>query len=138
MYNKISFKPISKTRVQSSSAPQPRYTPSAPIQTLTHSPATLSQRQFEQLIHDENQDIGQMLMPQAMITATDADGHIDEDERQRIYQQVNIFDLNTEEKACLLYKLPRPLLSQELNKQINIYTVIYIVTLHNYYQKITI
>ena len=85
-----------------------------------------------------------MLMPQAMITATDADdaddadGHIDEDERQRIYQQVNIFDLNTEEKACLLYELPRPLLSQELNKKINIYTVIYIVTLHNYYQKITI
>jgi uncharacterized membrane protein YebE (DUF533 family) len=82
-----------------------------------------------------------MLMSRAMITATDADdadGHIDEDERQRIYQQVNIFDLNTEEKACLFYKLPRPLLSQELNKKINIYTVIYIVTLHNYYQKITI
>jgi uncharacterized membrane protein YebE (DUF533 family) len=77
-------------------------------------------------------------MSRAMITATDADGHIDKNERQRIYQQVNIFDLNTEEKACLFYELPRPLLSQELNKQINIYTVIYIVTLHNYYQKITI
>ncbi len=101
-------------------ASQSRYTPSAPKQTLTYSPATLTQRQFEQVVQyeDENQDTGQMLMLRAMITAANADGHIDESERQRIYQQVDDFDLTIKDKASLFDELRRPLSLQELVKAV--------------------
>ena len=107
-------------------ASQSRYTPSAPKQTLTYSPATLTQRQFEQVVQDEdedededeNQDTGQMLMLRAMITAANADGHIDESERQRIYQQVDDFDLTIKDKASLFDELRRPLSLQELLKAV--------------------
>jgi uncharacterized membrane protein YebE (DUF533 family) len=105
-------------------APQSRYIPSAqtlaqaPTQTLTYSPATLSQQQFEQVVQDENHDIGQMLMLRAMITAADADGHIDENERQRIYLQVDNFDLSNEDKASLFDELRHPLSLQELVKAV--------------------
>jgi hypothetical protein len=98
-------------------APQSRYIPSIssmPKQALTYSPATLTQQQFEQVVQDENHDTGQMLMLRAMITAANADGHIDENERQRIYQQVDDFDLSTEDKASLFDELRRPLSLQEL------------------------
>ena len=102
------------------SASQSRYIPSAPKRTLTYSPATLTQRQFEQVVQDEdeNQDTGQMLMLRAMITAANADGHIDENERQRIYQQVDDFDLTIKDKASLFDELRRPLSLQELVKAV--------------------
>jgi uncharacterized membrane protein YebE (DUF533 family) len=105
-------------------APQSRYIPSIssissmPKQALTYSPATLTQQQFEQVVQDENHDTGQMLMLRAMITAANADGHIDENERQRIYQQVDDFDLSTEDKASLFDELRRPLSLQELVKAV--------------------
>jgi uncharacterized membrane protein YebE (DUF533 family) len=89
-----------------------------PKQALTYSPATLTQQQFEQVVQDENHDTGQMLMLRAMITAANADGHIDENERQRIYQQVDDFDLSTEDKASLFDELRRPLSLQELVKAV--------------------
>ncbi|PKG96660.1 tellurite resistance TerB family protein [Paraglaciecola sp. MB-3u-78] len=93
---------------------QSRYTPSAPKQTLTYSPATLSQQQFDQVVQDESHDTGQMLILRGMLTAANADGHIDENERQRIYQQVDNFDLTTEDKAKLFDELRHPLSLQEL------------------------
>jgi uncharacterized membrane protein YebE (DUF533 family) len=99
-------------------APQSRYIPSAPKQTLTYSPATLTQQQFAQVVRDESHDTGQMLMLRAMITAANADGHIDEHERQRIYQQVDNFDLTTEDKASLFDELRHPLSLQELVKAV--------------------
>jgi uncharacterized membrane protein YebE (DUF533 family) len=105
-------------------APQSRYIPSIssissmPKQALTYSPATLTQQKFEQVVQDENHDTGQMLMLRAMITAANADGHIDENERQRIYQQVDDFDLSTEDKASLFDELRRPLSLQELVKAV--------------------
>lgn len=112
--------------LQSSSAMQPtpalqsRYIPSAskPKQALTYSPASLTQQQFEQVVRDENHDTGQMLMLRAMITAAYADGHIDENERQKIYQQVDNFDLTTEDKASLFDELRHPLSLQELVKAV--------------------
>lgn len=83
-------------------------------QALTYSPATLSQQQFDQVVQDESHDTGQMLILRAMITAANADGHIDENERQRIYQQVDDFDLITEDKAKLFDELRHPLSLQEL------------------------
>jgi uncharacterized membrane protein YebE (DUF533 family) len=93
---------------------QSRYTPSAPKQALTYSPATLSQQQFDQVVQDESHDTGQMLLLRGMITAANADGHIDENERQQIYQQVDNFDLTTEDKAKLFDELRHPLSLQEL------------------------
>lgn len=53
-------------------------------------------------------------MLQAMIAATNADGHIDEDERQVIYQQVDTYDLSISDKASLFEELRRPLSLEEL------------------------
>jgi len=107
-----------EAKLQPASEPAPthqsRYIPSAPAQALTYSPATLSQQQFEQVVQDENHDTGQMLMLRAMITAANADGHIDENERQQIYQQVDDFDLTIEDKASLFDELRYPLSLQEL------------------------
>jgi uncharacterized membrane protein YebE (DUF533 family) len=97
---------------------QSRYIPSSPRQTLTYSPTTLTQQQFEQVILDENQDSGQMLILRAMITAANADWHIDENERQQIYQQVDDFDLTTEDKASLFDELRRPMSLEELVKAV--------------------
>ncbi|MFT4654656.1 MAG: uncharacterized membrane protein YebE (DUF533 family) [Patiriisocius sp.] len=93
---------------------QSRYIPSSGEQTLTYSPSWLSQQQFEQVIHDDNHESGQMLMLRAMISAANADGHIDENERQRIYQQVDNFDLSSKDKACLFDELRSPLSLSDL------------------------
>lgn len=101
-------------------SPQSRYIPSisAPKQALTYSPATLSEQQFDHVVKDENHNTGQMLMLRAMITAAHADGHIDENERHKIYQQVDDFDLTTEDKASLFDELRHPLSLQELVKAV--------------------
>lgn len=88
---------------------QSQYIPSSPKQTLTYSPSLLSQQQFEQVIDNENHASGQMLMLRAMIAAANADGHIDEAERQQIFQQVDHFDLSNNDKARLFDELRRPL-----------------------------
>lgn len=93
---------------------QSQYIPSQPKQNLTYSPSTLSQRQFEQVIEDEQNESGQMLLLRAMITAANADGHIDENERQRIYEQVDNLELSVEDKAGLFDELRRPLSMEQL------------------------
>lgn len=95
---------------------QSRYIPSQPnAQTnLTYSPDSLSKQQFERVINEENSDNGQMLLLRAMITAANADGHIDENERQRIYAQVDELDLSVADKASLFDELRRPLSLEEL------------------------
>jgi uncharacterized membrane protein YebE (DUF533 family) len=74
----------------------------------------LSQQQFDQVVQDETQDTGQMLILRAMITAANADGHIDDNERQRIYHQVDKFDLSTDDKAKLFDELRNPLSLEQL------------------------
>jgi uncharacterized membrane protein YebE (DUF533 family) len=53
-----------------------------------------------------------------MITAANADGHIDENERQRIYQQVDNFDLSNADKASLFDERRHPLSLQEKVKSV--------------------
>jgi uncharacterized membrane protein YebE (DUF533 family) len=53
-----------------------------------------------------------------MITAANADGHIDENERQRIYQQVDNFDLSNADKASLFNERRQPLSLQEKVKSV--------------------
>lgn len=87
------------------------YTPSSQQRqaSLTYSPATLSQRQFEAVVEDESANAGQMLLLRAMITAANADGHIDGDERERIYQQVEQLELSVQDKAGLFDELRNPM-----------------------------
>lgn len=85
------------------------YIPSQPKANLTYSPASLSRQQFENVVNDDNSDNGQMLLLRAMIAAANADGHIDESERQGIYQQVDNFDLSVTDKASLFDELRKPL-----------------------------
>lgn len=86
-----------------------RYTPSEPKANLTYSPASISKQQFEKVIHDEASGQGQMLLLRAMIAAANADGHIDENERQRIYQQVDNLTLSISDKASLFDEVRKPL-----------------------------
>jgi len=91
-------------------AAESRYTPSQQRQDpLTYSPATLSQKQFDDVVKDESANTGQMLLLRAMIAAANADGHIDGDERERIYQQVEQLELSVEDKAGLFDELRNPM-----------------------------
>lgn len=77
--------------------------------TLTYSANTLSQQQFSQVVAEQHDPSGQMLLLRAMITAANADGHIDEQERQRIYAQVDTMELSANDKAALFDELRNPL-----------------------------
>lgn len=71
-------------------------------------PARIAQKQFEEVVEDSNPN-GQMLLMRAMIAAAHSDGHIDNDERQRIFAQVDSMDLSVQEKATLFDELRKPL-----------------------------
>lgn len=68
----------------------------------------VSENRFDEIIEDESADGGQMLLMQAMIAAAYADGHIDNDEQARIFNQVEQMELSTAEKASLFDELRRP------------------------------
>jgi uncharacterized membrane protein YebE (DUF533 family) len=103
-----------QTSHSSPASSQSRYIPSEVQQPLTYSPASISQKRFEQVVSEENNESGQMIILRAMITAANADGHIDENERQRIYQQVDNLQLSVEDKAGLFGELRSPLFLQAL------------------------
>lgn len=67
-----------------------------------------NENRFDQIIEDEVSENGQMLILQAMIAAAFADGHIDSQEQQRIYNHVDNLQLSVEEKASLLDELRNP------------------------------
>lgn len=71
----------------------------------------VSENRFDEIIEEDN---GQMLLMQAMIAAAYADGHIDNDEQQRIFNQVEEMDLSTAEKASLFDELRRPKSMQQI------------------------
>jgi uncharacterized membrane protein YebE (DUF533 family) len=80
-------------------------------------PARIQQQQFEEVVEDTNPN-GQMLLMRAMITAAHSDGHIDDQERQQIFAQVDTMDLSVEEKATLFDELRKPLGIAELVSQV--------------------
>lgn len=67
-----------------------------------------SETRFTEVVEDDHSDSGQLLLMQAMIAAAYADGHIDAQEQQRIFQQVESMDLTVEEKASLFDELRSP------------------------------
>lgn len=80
----------------------------APSTNFDFAPARIQQKQFEEVIDDSNPN-GQLLLMRAMITAAHSDGHIDNEERQRIFSQVDSMALSTQEKATLFDELRKPL-----------------------------
>ncbi len=85
--------------------------------TFDFRPASIEQRAFEEVVEDDNPS-GQMLIMRAMISAANADGHIDDSERSRIFSQVDSMDLTIEEKATLFDELRRPLSLSELISEV--------------------
>ncbi|MBE1300346.1 MAG: DUF533 domain-containing protein [Alteromonadaceae bacterium] len=72
------------------------------------------EERFVEIVQDEESDSGQMLLMRAMIAAAYADGHIDANEQQRIFAQVENLDLSTAEKASLFDELRNPLSLEHL------------------------
>lgn len=86
---------------------------------LTYSPQSLSREQFEAIVDESKDDSAeQMLLLRAMITAADADGHIDANERDAIFEQVSNMQLSVEDKASLFDEIRRPLSVEELVAQV--------------------
>lgn len=80
-------------------------------------PNHLQQQDFEHVVEDNNEE-GQLLIMRAMITAAHADGHIDDLERQRIFERVNDLELSVEEKATLFDELRNPISVEQLIAQV--------------------
>lgn len=97
---------------------QSTYIPSQQQTQLTYSPNTLSQKQFNDVVEDRRDNSGQMLLLRAMISAAFADGHIDESERQTIFDRVQDLQLTVEEKAGLFDELRTPLDQAQLVQQV--------------------
>lgn len=88
-------------------------------QPLTYSPQTLSRAEFDSIVDDSKDDSSeQMVLLRAMITAADADGHIDATERDRIFEQVSTMELSVADKASLFDELRRPLSIEQLVEQV--------------------
>lgn len=59
-----------------------------------------------------------LLVLRAMITAAYADGHIDTDERVKIYQRIESLDLSHAEKGLLMDEISEPLILEQLVQQV--------------------
>ncbi|MEE4173716.1 MAG: tellurite resistance TerB family protein [Xanthomonadales bacterium] len=59
-----------------------------------------------------------LLVLRAMITAAHADGHIDTDERLKIYQRIESLDLSHAEKGLLMEEISAPLDLEQLVQQV--------------------
>lgn len=81
-------------------------------QSFDFRPNQYEQRTFEHVA--ESSDSGQLILMRAMIAAAYADGHIDEQERQRIFAQVETMELSVHEKAMLFDELRKPMTLSEL------------------------
>ncbi|HSN52956.1 MAG TPA: tellurite resistance TerB family protein, partial [Woeseiaceae bacterium] len=68
---------------------------------------------------DAGQDNGALLLLRAMITAAASDGHMDSDERDRVFDEAGKLDLSAQEKATLFDELQRPLTMRDLVSQVD-------------------
>jgi len=78
----------------------------------------MTRQQFDAVTVAKDNNQGPMLLLRAMIAAANADGHIDGDERERIYQRVETMDLSVADKAALFDELRTPLTLSELVAQV--------------------
>lgn len=76
----------------------------------------ISEERFEKAIADDASSNG-LLLVRAMIAAGYADGHLDDDERNRIFSEVTRMKLSTEDKALLFDELKHPVGITDLVRQ---------------------
>jgi uncharacterized membrane protein YebE (DUF533 family) len=74
---------------------------------------SLNETQFDAVVSETNTE-GQLLLLRAMIAAAHADGHIDQTERVKIFDQVDAMDLSIEDKSSLFDEMRSPLSLQQL------------------------
>ena len=80
----------------------------APSQGFAYTPDSLREEQFDDVVRENNSE-GQMLLLRAMVSAAHADGHIDQTERMKIFDQVDGMDLAPEDKASLFDEMRNPM-----------------------------
>jgi uncharacterized membrane protein YebE (DUF533 family) len=95
--------------------PQPAYHRTDPLQRWNN----LHREQFESVIaHSDGATSGSMLLIRAMIAAAAADGHMDQGEQDRIFDETRRMDLAAEDKAILFDELRNPLSLEQLVSQV--------------------
>lgn len=68
---------------------------------------------------DAEQGNGALLLLRAMIAAAASDGHMDSDERDRVFDEAGKLDLSPQEKATLFDELQQPLTMRDLVSQVD-------------------
>ena len=77
----------------------------------------ISQERFEAVA--ENKESGGLLIVRAMIAAAASDGHLDAEEQQRVFSEVENLELTREEKAMLFDELRSPLGLSDIVAQVS-------------------
>ncbi|MGD2032203.1 MAG: tellurite resistance TerB family protein [Gammaproteobacteria bacterium] len=97
------------------SLPRPAYHRTDPVQRWNN----IHREQFESVIaHSDGATSGSMLLIRAMIAAAAADGHMDQGEQDRIFDETRRMDLAAEDKAVLFDELRNPLSLEQLVSQV--------------------
>lgn len=81
--------------------------------------SSLEEKSFAVDAADDRQGSRALLLIQAMIAAACADGHMDNDERERIMAQVADAELAADEKAMVFDALQQPLSLTELSQRVD-------------------
>lgn len=69
----------------------------------------IPQERFEAVVAENESETGSLLLLKAMISAANADGHIDSSERKAIFDQVGKMKLSPQDKGQLFDELENPL-----------------------------
>ncbi len=77
----------------------------------------ITQERFDAVVEDN--ESGGLLIVRAMIAAAASDGHLDAEEQQRVFAEVENLDLTREEKATLFDELRSPLGLSDIVAQVN-------------------
>jgi uncharacterized membrane protein YebE (DUF533 family) len=80
---------------------------------FAYDPQSLNKSQFDAVVNETNTE-GQLLLLRAMIAAAHADGHIDQTERMKIFDQVDGMDLSSEDKSSLFDEMRNPMSIEQL------------------------
>lgn len=90
-------------------------------QTPPNVPATSSPSlaRFQEIATESDGNRAPMLLLRAMIAAAYADGHVDGEEKQRIFEEVRSLSLDSEDKALLFDELQQPLGIDALAAQVS-------------------
>lgn len=84
---------------------------------FNYAPSHLNESQFDAVVSDTNTQ-GQLLLLRAMVAAAHADGHIDQTERMKIFDQVDNMALSVEDKSSLFDEMRNPLSIEQLIEKV--------------------